>query len=635
MSQKIITVGTPSAKASIDTNFGNAQDNFTELYRSTKTAPAIIGTPASDTAAINAALLNGNCHVLITQDVTIDAPLIIYSNTHLELAPGVTVTFPATTGPMLYNRSAFSHQRAITNAVMTAGDKTLTSANAAFTSADVGRSVIVTDAGAGGKYSVAPFTAVGGPLCADIVSVTSATEVELEFPAQASVSGVLASIYDRDQNIKISGGHFVFTGVGNPEDGITRGIGNSRMMLFLRRVDGLIIENVGLSSTINAKYAINLGDVRHARINNITFNSAADGLHIRGPAIDIKARNLTGYTDDDFTAITATDNIVYTDVQGDVVDVVFENINGSTGENHFKLTANTGTQAKNIVARGYTDLSGAVLKATVYDDPLCGTGVGTKTYGLLLENWVSDKIGIGLSSTGGGSVLLKNIRKMAKKTITETAWENSFYFGIGSVWGDVTIDGYWDTTSSYRYNGATISGTVGKFTIRNAEVTTLSTDTESRLLSIYGSIGSLHLDNISKTYGGIINQRAGSTVSRTYLTNIFSDNLARLYDVASNANVIMHGLQVVNFVNPSFYISGASLTLNGSGFNGIKTSGQIQRAASEAVNVCYPDLPGSLAHATKFNGGMMYNSNSSLSCGAGPVASDGSVWKHLITDATY
>jgi len=38
MAQKTITVGTAGTPASLDTNFGNAQDNFTELYASKHTA---------------------------------------------------------------------------------------------------------------------------------------------------------------------------------------------------------------------------------------------------------------------------------------------------------------------------------------------------------------------------------------------------------------------------------------------------------------------------------------------------------------------------------------------------------------------------------------------------------------------
>ncbi len=54
--QKTVTVGTSGSQASLDTNFGNTQDNFTELYTDKGTQDTAIGlNTAKDTNVVQAA----------------------------------------------------------------------------------------------------------------------------------------------------------------------------------------------------------------------------------------------------------------------------------------------------------------------------------------------------------------------------------------------------------------------------------------------------------------------------------------------------------------------------------------------------------------------------------------------------
>jgi hypothetical protein len=73
--------------------------------------------------------------------------------------------------------------RTVTDAAMTNGASTLTSATAAFTSADVGKAVALTGAGAGGTI-----------MNATILGVTNATTVSLDTNASATVSAATAKI---------------------------------------------------------------------------------------------------------------------------------------------------------------------------------------------------------------------------------------------------------------------------------------------------------------------------------------------------------------------------------------------------------------------------------------------------------
>lgn len=609
----------------------DASGNLGYINSTPVIVPTVTGTAATDTAAINSALLNGNVHVLIVGDVTINAPLVVYSNTHLELSPGSSITFPATTGPMLYNRSAFNPQRTVSDVEMTAGLATITSATAAFDLADVGRSVVVDDAGAQGKWAVSPFTVVGGPLCADIVSVESATSATLEFPAQQTVSGKTAKIYDRDKNIKLSGGHYSFTGVGNPEDGKTRGIGNTRMMNFFRRVDGLVVDNVNLHNTTWAKYALNLGDVRHARISNITFDTATDGLHIRGPARDIKAKNLTGYTGDDFTAITATDNIVYSDIQGDVEDVVFEGIDGDTPHNHFKFVSSTGTKARNITARNYTNTKkNGVLKLSVFDDPLCGLGVGTRVEALLIENWTADKIGLGLTSTGGGDATIRNINTIGTKT--DDTYSDTLY--IGGAFDLICISGLLSLTNSYHLNGITMFGALGSVRIQDFHYTYAPTDTASRLINVYGSVNYLNISEAYSKYGGILQLRPGSNVGRIDMDDIKDDASDGIGVFETSTRLNLTNVSRKNKAYVGIYIApGNTLDLSGSNYDCPDLVGDdIWPDGNSICNIRFPDYP--IAHNAHFPAiarGAAYNVDSGAAIGVGPIISTGAGWKNLYT----
>lgn len=78
-----------------------------------------------------------------------------------------------------------ANTRAVTDAAITSGAGTLTSSTAAFTTADVGRNVVVAGAGAS-----------GAPLTAMITARNSATSVALDFNASTTVSGAALTIGD-------------------------------------------------------------------------------------------------------------------------------------------------------------------------------------------------------------------------------------------------------------------------------------------------------------------------------------------------------------------------------------------------------------------------------------------------------
>src|SRR3546814_3229954 len=104
---------------------------------------ARLGT-ADDTARLNGLLALGPVKGVPGQTYTISAPLI---GTHIDMT-GCTVKWKAgVSGHNLFSNPAFTAQRTVTDGALTVATDILTSATAAFTAADVGRTVCVPGAG--------------------------------------------------------------------------------------------------------------------------------------------------------------------------------------------------------------------------------------------------------------------------------------------------------------------------------------------------------------------------------------------------------------------------------------------------------------------------------------------------------
>ena len=300
--------------------------------------PTVGVSASADTAAINAALLNGSKHVFISGNATINAPLIVYSNTWLELAPQATITADsAATTNMLQSYAYANGSRTVTDAGITSGAATLTSATASFVSGDVGHTVKVVGAGpAGATY-----------LYATINSVTNSTTAVLNLNAGATVTNASCTIYSRDTNIKITGGTW--------DRGTVTASNSNAHVLMLRRIDGLVVQDATIK-TINSassKYCIAPGDVTNGVISNITYNSTSDGVHVHGPANNITIRDQFGTTNDDMVAFTSYDNpAAYDDVHGDITNITVDGVYGTAPVTSLiRISGGTGYKTRNVLIR--------------------------------------------------------------------------------------------------------------------------------------------------------------------------------------------------------------------------------------------------------------------------------------------
>jgi hypothetical protein len=67
------------------------------------------------------------------------------------------------------------------------------------------------------------------------------------------------------------------------------------------------------------KYAIYVAGGTKIRVDNITFNTGSDGVHLNGPASDIKISNIRGFCHDNMIAIVASEGAYYPEITGDAI----------------------------------------------------------------------------------------------------------------------------------------------------------------------------------------------------------------------------------------------------------------------------------------------------------------------------
>lgn len=290
-----------------------------------------------DTEMINTALQNkGVVRGLPGEEYLISASLVIPSNTRLDVSDCKVKWKPGVSGDALITNSAFTPQRTFSDASTTLGSNTLTSATAAFTSADIGRSVCVP--GAGGV--------VGSPtmFTADIIEILSATSVRLGKSAKNTVSNANARIHNRDKNISVKGGIW--------DRGNAVGASGQRLHgLNFRHIENLTVDIESYRSTQHgAKYAFLLGNARHSKVSCRYMDTISDGVHLNGPCSFIDIPFLGGKTGDDFISLTGADYPHYADTAGDITDVNVGTIMIDDALAGYKILAGQGNYIDNFTA---------------------------------------------------------------------------------------------------------------------------------------------------------------------------------------------------------------------------------------------------------------------------------------------
>jgi hypothetical protein len=643
----------------------------------------------NDTAHIQA-LLNSGGHILGTGDTcVIDDPLVVYSNTWLDLGT-TTISYPTETGTMLRNVAATN--RAVADAAMSAASTTLTSATAAFTSEDVGRSIYVAGANVGGIV-----------LCTTILTVSNATTVTLADAAIVEVSGAAATIYNRDSNITITGGKWIKGG--------TAGRGGGHNLLF-RRVDNLRLADLNIDA-VNGDYAISAADVTNLNAQRLRYiRTAADGIHVAGPATGVVISDITGTTADDTVAFTARDWPAYDDVHGHIRSVRVAGLRaGQTVGTAVKLVGGTtNTTLRDITLRDLAPVTGHAVN--IASDAESG-GV-TDIDGVLIDGVkCAAEGGMYLNATAGKSITIRNVSQV----LQGAEWNPTISVPGTAVWDTITVDGL-SIAASTQTNGvglilangssvgkvslsharmswsgtatgylATVNGSVGKFVARDTQATfsstssgsifqlagtltdvivsglqaTWATGTSGTTLSVDGgatttlmgsdfqidaqdttttkmlavasgaTIGTYHFDRIHHSKGNaVLYYNTGATVGPGHVSNAYVTGMSRFANVYAAMDLTLTNFSIANPLNRPWYVEGVALTLRGAGVNRVtEVSTFIQRAGSEVIHVINPDLPADVQLLTRGVGDKAYNTNAASACGVGPVISDGTNYKSL------
>ncbi len=307
---------------------GNSRITIGDLLTTAARARAALGLPAlidavalpasngtDDTVAINTVLATNPGKTVKGQPGSTyltTAPLVVRSGTTLDMT-GCTVRLKTGSGGNMLQNYVVGQTRRVVDAATTSSSATLTSATAAFTSADVGKAIRVERAGTAGARLVTTISAV-----------TNATTVTLATTAGATVTGQYAAIGNRDTNITIRGG------VWDRLDNNSLPVANTwdAHSLRFRHVDGLTIRDLEHTAT-GGKYAINPGDCTAIKVHGIRFrDTSSDGVHLNGPCDQVIIKDIqAGRMGDDVVSLTAQDTFsIITDCAGDITDVAIEDI---------------------------------------------------------------------------------------------------------------------------------------------------------------------------------------------------------------------------------------------------------------------------------------------------------------------
>jgi hypothetical protein len=582
------------------------------------------------------------------QTYHLSAPLIVGSNTTLDMTGCIIKVNDGVAINHIQNRAVATSQRTLSGCSITSGATSLTCATGAFAAADVGRSVYVAGAG--------PSAAV---LCAKVSSVTSATVVVLTVAAQTTVTTATATVYDRDSNITVTGGIWDRAG------GISGAAGPVQHLLRFRRVDGLTIRNVKVKSIVG-KFGVNPGDVTNVCIDNVHCDLSSSignsGVQVGGPAERVSISRVYGTTSDDLVALTARDYPSYEDTIGDMTGVTIDGVYPNQAMCAVKIAGGTGTKYRGIAVRnvfgstfqapiriwddtaspGPTDIDGLTVQDVRVAAPDDGSGknysvfeitasvIGTMTVRNITWDFASTVPRIIDVSTGG------NIRHLVVEGVDVLLGTASVPIGIHGTVNTLTVRAVTGRGAA-TYTPLVLvdtTATVGKIEVEDSSYTGGG---NSSILDIYATVGSAKVSGTDSTGCDCV-VRVRPSVGTFPLT--LRDVRHSGYNVVQSESPVSITLSNVDPYSGcdrivSLYGVGAtpvSVYVTDVRYRAVAT---IKCDGSQVINVQGADAPVDVSILAKAMGDRAYNTNGALACGAGPVVSNGTNWKHLYTGSIY
>lgn len=539
----------------------------------------------------------------------ISAPLVIPSGVTLDCT-GATLTLAAGSNCNMLNNTAVSTtNRVVADAGITNGLTTLTSATANFTSADVGRTIVLPTAG-----PQSPWVA---PLVTNITAVTDSSHATVGTAAGVTVVNGTCSIYTRDTNISVIGGTW--------NRGSNAGSGTNLHSLRFRHVDGLTFRNMTVNSAAG-KYMINPGDVTNVFAQNLTGVCASNLIQFDGPATKITVRDVYGTTGDDSIAFTAREYQAYEDTCGDITDVLIDGAHTTltTTAVPVKLLGGTGVKLRRINVRNVGG-SGSGFAVALVDD----TTGPTDADGILIDgiSYVGDGGGVNLTCSAGKSVVVRNVAYTGNDTTAVLVRSNGT-----AVVDRLTIDGLSVMASQVNVIPISLGGTHTSVKVSNVQAKFSSNATQTAIWT--GPVGEISFVNCYQTNGGFFAAQSAAATSATTVKITNCDVSGSVYVLAIQAPFTSDVYFSNLTANPTTAIlrltnSGAARIRGGSGVALIAGTG-ISRSAAQVVNCRDINFPCDISNLTQGLGDRAFNTAAATGVlpGIGPVVSDGTTWKN-------
>lgn len=438
-----------------------------------------------------------------------------------------------------------------------------------------------------------------------------------------------------NSNISIEGGTIDINGTNNTSVGVWPAWNGSGVLLI--RCTGVLIRNIkGVDSP---KFVWQLAGCSDVIVENLTFNTTSDGVHVNGPASNVRVSGVSGYCGDDMVAFCCNEYpSSLTIAAGNISEVVVEKIRGvSTGKALVKLLAGAGVNLRRATVR---DIKGSTVGSSAV---VCNEDAGqANTTGRdLSEISIADvdcstPVGYAAIQAGGvaGSVY---------------AIDNLFIRAGGLNCAGVMAYGVLESLSLSRL--ATDSGYIGNV-IDNSNAATITdlvvrdcvanfANGSGRVLYTTGVITRAEVSNLVSKVGaqGAFTLGTGGSIPDLYVSNAHIKSAYYLLNHGGAATVNLH---LANVTIEGAQICVTNLTgaggvyITGAGFRRIGNSSQgIARSASQVSSINCESYPVDASLLTRNAGDLCYNTNAALACGAGVLLTDGTTWKNLYSGLTY
>lgn len=614
----------PSGDATGVTDWTNIQAALTAARLANRTAGTRVRLIASASAS----------------QFVVNQSLIIGSNTHLDVDPGVVLTLAANTqAPILASYASGiggGPSQAKIGVGTTAGSTSVT-----FSSTSPQQGSTAFNAFTGSQ----PCSIYhhDGSVFTTTCTYVDPTHITLAAAPTVTSASVFIEIGPRDTNIRLSG-----LSVLRPAY-ITGAETWQRHSVMLLRVDGLKLNDCA-GQTLGGLFCYQIGAVTKLRVRDIDFSKGTvrDGLHLNGPLDDALIEGVTtgsgsAQTGDDSCPIIPWIGYTAALTGGAVTNVTYRKCNPKSATGPFTIWASDASYAGNPQSAAsvawcdnitYEDCTGLVNILNGMATVPIRVGairfrdhVGQVTVAPNGERGTIDTIDINGFTL---PTLAVNIPAVNLKGGTAGNALTLDKLIISRVRGKTSAN----QNRLVAVNGAAMIVNLVDIDRANIDASGFADGDLVGVLSAGSTIGTL---KVSRTHhecplgvnGQLLAHNSGGAVGRVFLSDVEIDGYALTVTRAADfyySNVRVNA--------PYGIYAVAAVTVRGDGWHAAY-SGGVTNTLSVAGSQVIADLPVDLTNLAKNNGDRAINTQASLACGVGPAVSNGTNWKNVYSGAVY